>query len=1076
MSGSDHERQVEQVIADYLAAEDAGAPPDRAAILAAHPDLAPDLQSFFREHDQFDRLAAPLRADATPTVGLAPGNSAPDEECGLWPGRQVRYFGDYEILEELGQGGMGVVYRARQVSLNRPVALKMIRAGVLADADDLRRFQNEVEAVALLDHQGVVPIFEVGQLEGQRYFSMKLIEGKSLASRLNDYQDDAKAAARLVADAAEAVAHAHARGVLHRDLKPANLLIGANGRPLITDFGLAKRLVEDVELTRSGAILGTPAYMSPEQAAGRRGTITTATDVYGLGAILYALLTGKAPFAGESLFETLAAVRTSAPSLPRHLTAKVPRDLETICLKCLEKEPGRRYATALALAEDLRAWLANRPIAARPAGVLERLLLFVRRKPAAAAIFALIATVLFLFGFGVSIAWLWRAAESARAQAEAARAQVAAVEYGRTVQAAYGELQSKNVAGALALLEGTRPEYRGWEWRYVSALCYPELATFVGPKGTFEPYFDEEGTRLATLDARGKIRFWDAGTGAELFRSDGRKFPGLDALSPDGARMVVPGEDHLSAVIRDLQSGSVLVRLKGHTSPLISALFDPEGKRVVTTSVDGRAKIWDAHTGIEIRTLGPPQGPAIFHASFSPDGTKLATGGEDGIARIMDVATGRELRAFKGHGRGLNRLEFSRDGKRLVTTSDDKTARVWDAASGSLLLTLGGHTRRVMSASFSRDGSRIVTASEDRTACLYDAKNGAALLTLCGHGAPVWSARFSANGTKVITAVAGGPWEPARIWDATAGPGSFLLAEGFDSARAAISPDGRRVATAPWGRPSLKPTILDARTGRICFTLEKSGASAIEFRPDGSQLITAGSDGAARIWDALSGRILRTLPPHTRFLTAASFSPDGSRVVTASADGRAKLWDLQSGEMLWELGTPAVRIHSVQFHPDGSRVVTADGSGAVILWDRATGAPLRTFSAHKQGALAAVFRQDGLRIVTGGHDNLAKVWDAATGEMLLSLVGHTGAVRCVAFSPDGTRIVTAGGDGSVKLWDAASGTEVLTLKGHADAINTAHFSPEGERIVTASDDGTVRIWDVRPFAAIQAERASALKP
>jgi serine/threonine protein kinase len=285
-------------------------------------------------------------------------------------GTVVRYFGDYEIQKELGRGGMGVVYKARQVSLNRPVALKMIKAGVLADDAELRRLQNEAEAVAVLDHAGIVPVYEVGEHDGQRYFSMKLVEGGSLAGQLASFTNNPKAAANLLAEMAEAIHHAHMRGILHRDLKPANILVDSEARPHVTDFGLAKMIESDVELTQSGAIMGTPAYMSPEQASGRRGTITTATDVYGLGAILYALLTGEAPFGGESLIETLDAVRSRPPEPPRKRSANTPRDLETICLKCLEKDPRRRYASAQALADDLHAWLDLRPISApawRPA-------------------------------------------------------------------------------------------------------------------------------------------------------------------------------------------------------------------------------------------------------------------------------------------------------------------------------------------------------------------------------------------------------------------------------------------------------------------------------------------------------------------------------------------------------------------------------------------------------------------------------------------------------------------------------------------------------------------------------------
>jgi serine/threonine-protein kinase len=314
---------------------------------------------------------------------------------GLSRGSVVHYFGDYEIRRELGRGGMGVVYEALQNSLNRPVALKLVKAGLLAGDDELRRFKNEAEAVAQLDHPGILPVYEVGQHDGQHYFSMKLVPGGSLVALLDRYKDDPRAAARLVAEAAEAVAHAHARGILHRDLKPANILIDAEGHPHVTDFGLAKNVESDVEFTQSGAILGTPAYMSPEQATGRRGSITTATDVYGLGAVLYAVLTGQAPFGGDSAVETIDAVRNSPPEPPRRINKAVPLDLETICLKCLEKDPRRRYTTVQALADDLHAWLESRPISARRVAVLERAGLWCKRRPAVAALSAalVLATV-----------------------------------------------------------------------------------------------------------------------------------------------------------------------------------------------------------------------------------------------------------------------------------------------------------------------------------------------------------------------------------------------------------------------------------------------------------------------------------------------------------------------------------------------------------------------------------------------------------------------------------------------------------------------------------------------------------
>ncbi|WP_165072963.1 serine/threonine-protein kinase [Paludisphaera rhizosphaerae] len=339
------------------------------------------------------------------TVSAGAGAKAPVD---LGRGTTVHYFGDYEILKELGRGGMGVVYKARQLSLNRAVALKVVKAGVLADDEERRRFQNEAEAVALLDHVGIVPVHEVGEHEGKPYLSMKLIEGGNLTASLARYKQDPRAAAALTAEIAEAVHHAHMRGILHRDLKPANILLDAGGHPHVTDFGLAKRVEEDLELTASGAILGTPSYMSPEQASGRRGAITTASDVYGLGAILYALLSGKAPFGGGSVVETIDAVRNQPPVPPRRANPDVPRDLETICLKCLEKDARRRYSSASALADDLKAWLESRPISARPVGAFEKLRLWCRRNPAVAASAAAVVMALVL-GTGSVIAVQTRA-------------------------------------------------------------------------------------------------------------------------------------------------------------------------------------------------------------------------------------------------------------------------------------------------------------------------------------------------------------------------------------------------------------------------------------------------------------------------------------------------------------------------------------------------------------------------------------------------------------------------------------------------------------------------------------------
>jgi eukaryotic-like serine/threonine-protein kinase len=383
---------LDDLLGTFFESPDPGSGKARTDFLARHPAYAGQLQDFFADLDRMNRLTAPLRSA---TLSSASVTSQPVHS--LPPGQVL---GDFELLEVLGEGGMGVVYRARQVSLNRQVALKMIRAARIASPGQVARFRNEAETVASLDHPNVVPIYEVGEVNGQLFYSMKLIEGGNLGEHLARFQAEPRRAGQVIRDIALAIHHAHQHGILHRDLKPSNVLLDTVGRPHIVDFGLAKWIRVDTELTQSGLLVGTPSYMAPEQAeAGQDGrrTVTTATDVYGIGAVLYALLTGGPPFAGGTLLETLEQVRSHDPAAPRRLRPQMPRDLETICLKCLAKEPARRYVTAGELAEELERFLDGRPIRARPVGALGRLMKWAQRQRALAALVAVSAVSLVTF-------------------------------------------------------------------------------------------------------------------------------------------------------------------------------------------------------------------------------------------------------------------------------------------------------------------------------------------------------------------------------------------------------------------------------------------------------------------------------------------------------------------------------------------------------------------------------------------------------------------------------------------------------------------------------------------------------
>jgi serine/threonine-protein kinase len=412
------QQQLDEVIAEYLEAVDAGGRPDPAEWLARFPDLAEPLACFFADQGRVHGLLAPLG-----TAGERGGESptpAPHPSRGTLA-QTLPSFGDYELLEEVARGGMGVVYKARQKSLNRVVALKRILAGRLATAEEVRRFRYEAELAANLDHPGIVPIYEVGEHEEHHYFTMKFIEGGSLAQHAPRFRGDPPAAARLVAAVARAVHHAHQHGLLHRDLKPANVLLDTEGRPHLTDFGLARRLSGCLDLTRTGTLVGTPSYMAPEQAAGQ--AVTTVADVYSLGAILYELLVGTPPFRGHDPLETLRQVREQEPVGPRSVNSKVARDLETVCLKCLEKAPARRYSGAADLAEDLDRFLRGEPVRGRRVRLAGQLWRWCRRRPLPAGLAAGLALSV-IAGLGL-VTWQWQRAEAnfLRAETERGRAE-----------------------------------------------------------------------------------------------------------------------------------------------------------------------------------------------------------------------------------------------------------------------------------------------------------------------------------------------------------------------------------------------------------------------------------------------------------------------------------------------------------------------------------------------------------------------------------------------------------------------------------------------------------------------------
>lgn len=548
------------------------------------------------------------------------------------PPAAIHYFGDYELIHEIARGGMGVVYRARQVSLNRIVAVKVLLFGKLAGDDFVKRFRAEAEAVASLQHPTIVAIHEVGEHQGQQYFSMEYLDGQSLAERARDNPVPPMVAADHLKTIAEAIHYAHQRGILHRDLKPSNVLIDARGNPRVTDFGLAKRLTGSrpgtpaSELTVTGQVLGTPSYMSPEQARAQ-GPLTVASDVYSLGALLYFMLTGRPPFAADSLEATLRLVLETEPISPRHLCNALPRDLETICLKCLNKEPGKRYATAQALADELGRYLHDEPICARPAGPLEVLWRWCRRKPALAVSLAGLAAALLAGVAGV--AWQWQRA--ARGYSLLA------------ITLAEFEVESEriNVSGKPVLGEGATAYF------------------FSKGEGSesHRIWHNESGRSEIRVSEPDSITVWDVANNRPV--SPELKHAGVIThaqFDTSGQKIATASSDG-TARIWHVQSGRLAVPPLHHAKAINVIRFSPEGDKIATGSSDATARIWDAQTG---RLLAGPltaDDSPVISLRFSRDGKHLVTLTSRGTLAVWDARTGRlrtrQLRKYAPPGIGL---------------------------------------------------------------------------------------------------------------------------------------------------------------------------------------------------------------------------------------------------------------------------------------------------------------------------------------------------------------------------------------------------------------------------------------
>jgi WD40 repeat protein len=983
---------------------------------------------------------------------------------------------------------MGVVYRARQKSLKRLVALKMILSGAFADLEDRTRFQSEAAAVARLQHANIIQVYEVGLAEGRPYFSMEYAQGGSLAERLRGTPLPAREAALLLEPLARGMYFAHQQGVIHRDLKPGNILLippaalpdagrtqelpisssdsgTALGTPKVTDFGLAKLLDEQSGQTRTNAILGTPSYMAPEQAAGHAREVGPVTDVYSLGAILYELLTGRPPFRGESVPDTLDQVRHQEPVPPRRLQPKVPRDLETICLKCLQKEPARRYETAAALAGDLHRFLIGEPILARRTGGIEKLWRWCRRQPLVASLLAALALVIIaafvlVTAKGLAEARANQAAQEARQRAEEARHEAEHISARALLDGAISQADGGDVDRALLML--------------VQGLELAERSDDTDLQRVFRMNLTGWQSRLFRMRARLRHGDWAWDV----------------AYSPDGRHIATASADKM--VRRwEAATGQLIGEPLRHEYGVWSVTYSPDGRTLLTGSGDlkstkGGAQLWDAATG---KPLGPPfwRGSSIGQVAFRADGRRILTAGPE-QARIWKAAGDQPIGAPKEAGEPLPALTsltlthpgeleaalFSPDGKLVLTGGKDGTARLWQMDTGRpfgppLRHGTSDSKRRIQvaAAAFSPDGQLVVTGSQVIDLVAKRHVGGEAQLWRVATGKPVgplWPHRgslkaitFSRDGQRVMTGGIVAEGHPkgkyggeARLWDiATGKPIGPPMEQAEPVWAVAISPDGRTLLTGCeddhiqfWSAATALPL------GKA-YNLDLGNAVAVAFSPDGRTALAghATGDAHANLFEVPPGRGIALSPWHRRPLLALAFSPDGRLLLSSSGDRSIRLWDVATGQ---PRGTPwatDLYVDGIAFSSDGRLAATACTDGKVCLWDVAHGQRSDLLLPQPIPAYVAAFSPDNrLLVVVYPDDGMARLWDVVSGKPLGPALRQRG-VRTAHFSPDGQSVWLGGGDIAAQAWDVTTGQPLGSpLQTSIPAVTLA-FSPDGRRLL-----------------------------
>jgi WD40 repeat protein len=990
---------------------------------------------------------------------------------------------------------MGVVYKARQISLNRTVALKMIQSGALATPAEVKRFHTEAEAIAHLQHPNIVAVHEIGEHDGLHYFSMDYVTGRTLAEVVRDGPLSPKRAATYAKTVACAVHYAHQQGILHRDLKPANVILDANDQPRITDFGLAKRFGETRDLTLSGQVLGSPNYLPPEQAEPKRGVLGPPSDVYALGAILYHLITGRPPFQAGSITSLLRQVIETDPVAPRSLNPGIPRDLETICLKCLEKEPQRRYQSAQALAEDLGRLLNGEPVLARPVGAVGRGWRWCRRRPALAGLSAALAVTL---AAGVALAW-WQLRRIAASELLARQHAYAA-----DMNLAQTAVENGDLGAAIALLETHRPapgqeDLRNWEWRYLWQRCRGnERYEFARSTDAVDRVaFSPDGGWLAVRDEKSNLDLWDFKSRRRLcsFKLHAGLHPFAFSARGNLLGYSAPEDGAVSVVRLDTRQEVAQLR---HTNTVVYLAFSAEATQLFTVTEDGTTFTWDIAAGQSIRTAKCHGTDFILQEpcsverclAFSRDGRVMAFRAGNGIG-LWESQSGRTNQVgLTGIGNRPTALDFSADGTLLAAGvgDSDSTVVVWAVAelmraAGEApppLARLGKHRDWVCGIAFSPDNRAVVSAGADSTLRVWELEHPEGGRRYLGHRHEVLSVAWSPDGKDIVS---GGMDGSIRVWDPEhppAGSGPAVLPVVPYHYQFRISSDSR---TAILLEPTNHRAVLwDIQKMMPRETLEFAGTniSRIGWSSDGQTLATGFLDGSVRVWDLSSRRIKASLQVPGHSIGYLPFSMDGRLMGCGAYDWRsvwlrtARVWRTAG----WaEIPLPYEALTNLTWaalSPDGHSLASLHWGGALEVWDLGSGRRRRVYqpftSPREQGFVQ--FSPDGRTVACLTQRGVVGLWPADGGAPPTIIPRTAQELWHLAFSTDGKRLVVSGKRGSdaVRLWDTASKRFVATLSAEPDVYWNCGITADN-RTVFAAGEKSVLLWRAPSWEEIgEAER------